>query len=161
MIDRESTMIDSLKKPWFMIVLGVMAVLLIVLVVRFWPAKQDDHADYVACLALYSELKVLRDKKASDAEWNEFEERASRQMESMKARLQETAGPHAPVRQHLFWAAEIFTEMLPKSRKRTTPQEKRFQREINAVENRLAGKTPVFKEADESGGTQYDPYKFE
>jgi hypothetical protein len=122
--------LDSLKNPK---VLGSVGVILLAVLWLFGGAliprsKSGDLKKLAALQDLLIEFRSLRDKQASDAEWESFSTKAAKITQPMVAELKNTASRRAPAKQFLLWSArDRFPEMLQNARDKPTSSEQDFE----------------------------------
>ena len=75
----------------------------------------------------WEELKSKRSLKASQSEWDEFAERAQRQIKPLVVQLEKTASTSNPTDQQLLWASRDFLpKMLSDARTAESDSERKF-----------------------------------
>jgi hypothetical protein len=122
--------LGALKDP--KVLGGVGAVVAVVLIYFGWSylpaATGADRAKLEALQTILQDFRALREKKASDAEFTAFAQKAEAISKPMAAELEKTANRRAPQKQQLLWASRNrLPEMLKNAQQKKTPSEEDFE----------------------------------
>lgn len=123
--------------------LGTLAA--IVLVVGIWFARDllprstaADRQKLETLQALYQEFCRLRDTKASESAWKDFEAKSRKVVEPMAEELSRTANRREPQKQYLLWAAKYrWKELIQQGRHQEVAAEKDFVRNLQEAGRRM------------------------
>ena len=105
----------------------------------FWPQPYDRERRYLQQLeTICAEVREMRAKPATDAEWQEFAERTKAGLAPMVRDLKKTASSSEPVRKRLLWSAR---DLLPRTlgpwTKARGDQDKRLKQYLESTQRDL------------------------
>ncbi|HET6325712.1 MAG TPA: hypothetical protein VFG04_13620 [Planctomycetaceae bacterium] len=121
--------------------IGVAIVVWILLNVSYlaWPQSHSSERRYLQSLrAIEDEVRDLRSKPTSDAEWHELAKRARATLDPMVSDLKKSASSSEPVKQQLLWAArDLVPRTIGPRTKERDETERRLKEYLDGAEREL------------------------
>ncbi len=129
-------------------VMGVVAVLLLVLIVKFvpWPFGKGSQAYFDEITKIGNAYKELGAKNPGPAEVDTFKKQVMPQLDTLEAELKEAGSSEGP-KQQMLWAVGNLKTILEASmqrggRKEPTQTEKLYDHQMATAQAMVEGKTP-------------------
>ena len=129
--------------------LGILfGVLLVVFVLvyglKFFNSFDDTREYYDQLNHVYTEFKALRQKNASESEWDQFSTDTQQRLKPIINDLKKSATSKNPAAQNVYWAAnEEVPKMLQDARKEPSKSEELFLRYMEVARDVMSGNTPA------------------
>lgn len=100
------------------------------------------NLEYKKVKAVHQEFLALKQRKASNAEWEAFKQSVHIRIDPVNKKLEATAGSDCPMETQLYWATRDYLyPMLDNARVEKSREQEKFEKNLEEAE-RLINKQP-------------------